>query len=103
MVIFPLPCPSERDVRVTAPPYEVECFCNVGETHISADSTRDYHLSVSGAIPHITLQDCFCAILLLYPAHLRTRKPSGDMMRKLSVTLSQDRKSTRLNSSHTIA
>jgi hypothetical protein len=25
----------------------------------------------------------------LYPAHLRTRKSSGDMMRKLSVTLSQ--------------
>src|SRR3954451_17610463 len=26
----------------------------------------------------------------LYPVHLRTRKSSGDMMRKLSVTLSQN-------------
>src|SRR3954471_17233163 len=28
-------------------------------------------------------------VRFVYPAHLRTRKPSGDMMRKLSVTLSQ--------------
>src|SRR4051812_17859697 len=29
-------------------------------------------------------------VRFVYPAHLRTRKPSGDMMRKLSVTLSQN-------------
>ena len=28
------------------------------------------------------------AIIIVYPAHLRTRKSSGDMMRKLSDTLS---------------
>src|SRR3954464_1627206 len=28
--------------------------------------------------------------LIIYPAHLRTRKSSGEMMRKLSVTLSQN-------------
>jgi hypothetical protein len=40
--------------------------------------------------PSVRTTPLFAGLTLIYPVHLRTRKSSGDMMRKLSVTLSQN-------------
>ena len=63
-------------------------------------SETDHDLKVCAELPgvdqndvEITLSDDVLTIRgekKVYPVHLRTRKSSGDMMRKLSVTLSQN-------------
>jgi 1-deoxyxylulose-5-phosphate synthase len=45
---------------------------------------------VGRALHDFTKRDEVVIATKVYPAHLRTRKSSGDMMRKLSVTLSQN-------------
>src|SRR5687767_4148906 len=48
------------------------------------------HATIPASTPFLPWRTWAVTRLVLYPVHLRTRKSSGDMMRKLSVTLSQN-------------
>src|SRR3954447_22199362 len=85
--------PAELDAR--QPELRLDLRCRDGKIDaidvIDKDAEREQRTDPP-AQPWYGVAKChhFLRLFLVYPAHLRTRKSSGDMMRKLSDTLSHN-------------